>query len=363
MSNIENKDEYKEKSGIQGAKFEAEGVEINETAENKLGIGDAATIEMDSSENDQKKIIKEGIVEKERNTADTASVVQSVGHLLRNARISRSMSLSDVARQLRLSVQQVEAIEKEDYDKLPGRTFMRGFVRNYANLLQLDPVAILQLLPQSAPTISVQRTPFRIKEISLTSNHERNGHSLFIIIIILILFSLVIYWIYQNGDWSKESVVKNSTETTFTLEPKVKTDPETIELSLPLPPPVSSFDILNNKQLNQTAKSVELENNRLSPEKSLSTAELANATPKDHTIGILHFLFSKESWVNVKDNRGKTIFEQTNASGTERVISGKRPLSLVIGNAAGVNLTYNDRPIDLKPYTRKNEGIARLALE
>ncbi len=362
MSNIENKDEYKEKFGIQGAEFEVEGVEINETAENKLGIGDVATIGMDSSGADQEKIIKEGIVEKERNTADTASVVQSVGHLLKNARISRSMSLSDVARQLRLSVQQVEAIEKEDYEKLPGRTFMRGFVRNYANLLQLDPVAILQLLPQSAPTISVQRTPFQIKEISLTSNHERNGHSLFVIIIVLILFSLVIYWIYQDADWNKEPVVKNSAETTFTLEPKIKTDPETIELSLPLPS-VPSSDVLSNQQLSQTTNSVESENNHLSPEKPLSTAESVNAPPKDHTTGILHFLFSKESWVNVKDNSGKTIFEQINASGTERVVSGKRPLSLVIGNAAGVNLTYNDRPIDLKPYTRKNEGIARLALE
>ena len=44
---------------------------------------------------------------------DSASVVHGVGHMLRNARMDRNISVEDVSRQLRISVQQVEAIEKE----------------------------------------------------------------------------------------------------------------------------------------------------------------------------------------------------------------------------------------------------------
>ena len=55
---------------------------------------------------------------------DSASVVHGVGHMLRNARMDKRMSVEDVSRQLRISVQQVEAIEKESFEELPGRTFV-----------------------------------------------------------------------------------------------------------------------------------------------------------------------------------------------------------------------------------------------
>ena len=47
-----------------------------------------------------------------RSNIDAASIVQSIGHILRKARIAKGMSIEDVSRQLRLSVQQIEAIEK-----------------------------------------------------------------------------------------------------------------------------------------------------------------------------------------------------------------------------------------------------------
>ncbi|HNR10907.1 MAG TPA: DUF4115 domain-containing protein [Nitrosomonas europaea] len=44
-------------------------------------------------------------------------------------------------------------------------------------------------------------------------------------------------------------------------------------------------------------------------------------------------------------------------------MEGKPPLYLVIGNAAGVSLTYNGRKVDLAPYTRGNDDVARFSLE
>ena len=59
--------------------------------------------------------------------------------LLRDARLARGLSVQEVARQLRLSIRQVTALEEDDYSKLSSGTFLRGFVRNYAKLLQVDP--------------------------------------------------------------------------------------------------------------------------------------------------------------------------------------------------------------------------------
>ena len=62
--------------------------------------------------------------------------------LLSNERVKRGLSLQEVADRLKLSRKQLEAIENDEYDKLPGPAFARGFVRNYAKLLGLD-VALL----------------------------------------------------------------------------------------------------------------------------------------------------------------------------------------------------------------------------
>jgi cytoskeleton protein RodZ len=72
-------------------------------------------------------------------------------------------------------------------------------------------------------------------------------------------------------------------------------------------------------------------------------------------------LFEDESWVEIRDRDGKVILWQLNLPGTRQVVSGRPPLSFVIGNAHGVRLTYDDRAVDLAPYTRTD--VARMTLE
>ena len=67
------------------------------------------------------------------------------GALLLAERREQGLSLGDVARQLKLSVRQVEALERDEYEAFPGPVFVRGFLRNYAKLLQLDPEALVAL--------------------------------------------------------------------------------------------------------------------------------------------------------------------------------------------------------------------------
>mgnify|MGYP000860876834 CR=1 FL=1 len=58
----------------------------------------------------------------------------SVGLVLRQARESRQMSVADVAQLLKISYRQVDALESDNWDALPGQTFVLGFIRNYARL-------------------------------------------------------------------------------------------------------------------------------------------------------------------------------------------------------------------------------------
>ncbi|MEH6545700.1 MAG: RodZ domain-containing protein [Sneathiella sp.] len=71
--------------------------------------------------------------------------VETVGTRLRLAREDRGWSLHDVAAMLRLKAPQIQALENGNYDQLPGQTFVTGFLRSYANLLDLDAVAIVDM--------------------------------------------------------------------------------------------------------------------------------------------------------------------------------------------------------------------------
>ena len=70
-------------------------------------------------------------------------VMPSVGARLRAAREDRKMAVGDIAQTLKLGQKQVEALENGDWAGLPGNTFIRGFVRNYARLVNVDPAPLM----------------------------------------------------------------------------------------------------------------------------------------------------------------------------------------------------------------------------
>lgn len=295
---------------------------------------------------------------------DSASVVQSVGHLLRKARVMKGMSVEDVSRQLRLSVLQIEAIEKENYEKLPGRTFLRGFIRNYANLVQLDPIPLLQLLPESTPVISTyERTPFKNKQISFSSNRENSGNNRLTTAIVFFTIIAGVYFIFANDIWIKTPETNSVSDGA-----KFESGTASVEIQLPLP---GTAKTAISSQANQQSEI----NGEKSSEAELDTkteaiqaknkpvtqgAEKSTATPSDS--GNLYFQLTGDSWIKVVDGTGASLFEQLKKNGSEQVITGKRPFSIVIGNASAVNLTYNDKIIDMASYKRQ-DGTARFTLE
>src|SRR4051794_715231 len=61
-----------------------------------------------------------------------------VGETLRRERLRRNLDFEQISQELKISTRFLEAIERDQYDKLPGGVFARSFVRQYAGLLGLD---------------------------------------------------------------------------------------------------------------------------------------------------------------------------------------------------------------------------------
>src|SRR5438105_12168842 len=74
------------------------------------------------------------------------AMTESIGAGLKAAREARGLSISEVAQQLKFAPRQLEALEQERFDLLPGGTFVRGMVRSYARLLKLEPEPLLEAI-------------------------------------------------------------------------------------------------------------------------------------------------------------------------------------------------------------------------
>jgi cytoskeleton protein RodZ len=67
-----------------------------------------------------------------------------------------------------------------------------------------------------------------------------------------------------------------------------------------------------------------------------------------------------EAWIEIKDSADRMLVSSLNPAGSERVVRGRPPYSLVIGNASQVRILYDDKLVDLAPHTRQD--VARLTL-
>src|SRR5262249_35967010 len=126
------------------------------------------------------------------------------GARLRAAREQAGLSLDQVAQQLKLAPRQVRALEEESFDELPGRTFSRGFMRNYARLLNLDAQDLLAQLPETvqapvdAPSLSSTGTT--IVELP-TATAPRAGFARWLIPLVLVgcIIAAAAYEWYRGG--------------------------------------------------------------------------------------------------------------------------------------------------------------------
>jgi cytoskeleton protein RodZ len=126
-----------------------------------------------------------------------------------------------------------------------------------------------------------------------------------------------------------------------------------VAASEPVFPPGSTQQQVMNPQAQASAE--------MAPAPLAAAPAAAGAAAAPPGNAQLRFVFSGESWVEVRDRDNKVIFSQRGAAGSEQSVSGQGPLTLVIGFAPGVKLFWHGQAIDLAPHTKGE--VARLVLE
>ena len=75
----------------------------------------------------------------------------TLGQYLRSAREARGIDLRDAAQQTRISLNYLKALEDEDFSRLPGEVFVKGFLKNYCRFLSLDESEVMKSYAELKP--------------------------------------------------------------------------------------------------------------------------------------------------------------------------------------------------------------------
>lgn len=255
----------------------------------------------------------------------------------------QNLTTADIARQLKLSVWQVEALEAGRYQQLPGPIFVRGFIRNYARLVKLDAGELLRDAGDSLPQTSVRQDTPPSRDIPFPTEQSPRWPR-YAGAAVAIFAALAAYEFLWNEPEPISTPAAAVTQPAVAAKPRIERAVAAAPVQAqPATPPAPAVIAL--------ADPVE------------KPAAPVSEAPKPRAAGErqVKMVFNQECWVEIRDRRDRVVFSQLNRPGTVQEFTAAPPLAVVIGNAHGVQMTYDDQPVDLARHTKID--VARFTLE
>jgi len=325
---------------------------------------------------------------------------QNPGELLRLAREKRDWSQAEVARKLNLTVSSLNHVETGAFDKLPGHTFARGYIRAYAKLMDLDQATLVDAFDRYTGTHakgSDVHSLGRIEEPVRLSHNILRGVSL--LLLVAVVGGGFVWWQDQGSlrgkDLAKmalEHVEVESADGTTQIHPLDEPEdqavtagqqPESAPLALEHGTAEQPAAAAEQAPANPapTAAAAPAQPVPVQPAASAAPAPAAPATPATAAVAPVApaaavaaaepaavpagsakvaIQFTADCWTQVSDGNGKVLFSAVKRKGDNLELTGKPPFAVRLGFARGAQVSYNGQAVDVAPFT--SGETARLKL-
>lgn len=297
----------------------------------------------------------------------------TAGAKLREAREAAGWSIGDVAAQLKLAPRQVAALEEDDWARLPGRTFIRGFARNYARFLALDPDTVLALLPPPEHAPALERPSFAavrrpMGEIPVERTTKPSAARWLLPLLLLVLAGAYGFYEYTR----QKAIGYRDGPQPAASAPAAAGNPAGTPAAPASAAPASAATTTLPNPLADAAPAAPAEpapeRGNAVPAAAGDAASAAAPAPQPQpaspaatgTDATLVLAFKGTSWAEVRDANGRVILQMTGGAGMTQTVNGTPPFELALGNAPDVAITFRGQALDLAPYTRGN--VARVSL-
>ncbi|MBH3368830.1 helix-turn-helix domain-containing protein [Pseudomonas carnis] len=319
---------------------------------------------------------------------DVAANRVNPGETLRQARESNGWSLAEVALKLNLTSTSLANLEAGAFDKLPGHTFARGYIRAYAKLLGIDQAVLVQEFDQFTGT---DAQGSNVHGLGRIEEPTRVSHTILRIVSLLLLIAVVgggfVWWQDQTSQRNKdltsnamEHVEVESADGTTQIHPLDEPEdqavvegqaapqaPATAEQSAPdagTAPAAVPAPAVPTAPAAPVAQAPAVPTPAPATPAPAAPAAPAMSPPTTPALiagdGRVQITFIADCWTQVTDGNGKVLFSGLKRKGDTLDQGGKPPLTLRLGFARGAQVAYNGQPVDVAPFT--SGETARLKL-
>jgi len=312
------------------------------------------------------------------------------GSLLTDSRLKLGLDQKNVAEMLHLREHQIRALEEDDYDSLPEPTYVKGYLRAYAQLLSLEPEKVIGLYTDYVAPPARESFEGIAPEKQAASN-DNLVKMVSIALVALVAGLAIIFWA-SNSDEEKESqpvaeavspsqvpqaVVQPEAQNTVgestttaeattgaTTGTPVANEPKPVEAATPTaaPTPVPPAKPAAVTVPTTVAKPAEPAPQVVEPQAAATPNQQTSAGIKQETSLLptteneirtaLVLKVTATSWVDIRDARGNKLIYETVPAGREIPLEGLAPFSVFLGNADGVGVTVEGKAFDFSSFKR-----------
>ena len=265
---------------------------------------------------------------------------KTIGEVLRLARINQGLSLEELQRKTDIQLDMLEALESDDFDKLPSPFYARSFLRKYAWAVELDENIVLDAY-DSGSMITYEEVDVDEIELSGRRRSNRKKRSL-LPLFYFVLFSLSILIFVTYYVWNY--IQTQPTETTSANYNIVTTTTNT-----------PSSETTSSNQTTNPSSSTEASTVTVIGQGDVISVEYK--TPKE-TAELQLSVADATSWVSVSDTdlAGGATLDPNNKT-VKTTISKGSPVTITLGVVKGVKIKIDNQEIDTSKLTGQTGWI------
>lgn len=278
------------------------------------------------------------------NTATAGAGFTSLGKCLQQARVLAGYTVQQIASEMHLDVWQIEYIERDCFKELGAPVFVKGYLRRYARVVNVDE-ALMQGLYEALrdPPLAVDPIPSCMNSVPV-QRKLLPGWSLWVAAGLFVVISLgtVINKLTSHSDVQNAATPSNvHVESTATVESLASQQTSSVTNEAP-----KESSLLASVTPVATANAGELQvtNDASLP---LQAGRIA-----------LTLKFTGDSWAEVYDANKRVVLYEMGHENTVRKVSGLAPLNVVIGSKRQVDLQINGHAMAI-PAKRVTADVAR----
>ena len=285
-------------------------------------------------------------------------VAPGPGAALRQGRDDLGLSVEQVSQTLRLSPRIIAALESDEFDKLPSPTYVRGYLRGYAQLVGLPVQQVVDAYNQLAVAAQpVDLTaPAPVRQVRSSDAMMRLGT---VLVAGLVIGLTALWWSGNDGARKRAPTAPSARAPVDSpaATPEATAIPEPTAKEPPTKPANEAAAVAPAKQRPVPAVAATEKLGPTPPPPSATAEKLAPTTapvPVDPSAPVSRLVLyvHDDTWVDVRDAQQRRLLYETISAGRVITVEGVAPLSVFLGNVEGVRLQYNGKEYDALRHRR-----------